>query len=95
MDKISEEDREQIKHIVKEKLKNITTVLELALEDLFKKRMGFVLVLNEQKEAGDFTAYITNIATNDQQLKCLKKAIEMAEDPKTSMSNDGFSHSIN
>lgn len=94
MDKLSAEEHERLKKIVKEKLKNITTVLEISLEDLFKKRIGFVLVLNEQKEAGDFTAYITNIQTNDQQLKCLKKAIEMAKNPE-STTNGTITQTIN
>lgn len=88
--KIPKDEYERLKTIVREKLKNITTVLDTALEDLFQRRMAFMLILHEKRTDGtDFTVTLTNMNSENQKLDSLNKAAEMVKDPNT-QSESGF-----
>lgn len=93
MAKMTEEDLNRLKAIIKEKLKMIVETLDESLTSLFKRRMAFMLIIHEKRIDQDFTVTLTNIEDKENKLDCLNKAAEMVQEPNV-VSSDGFTHTI-
>lgn len=64
---------------LREKMHKLAEAIDIFFQKLFKRRIGFILVIFDE---GESNAFLTNVTDNEKIEKNLHKAIDMLKNPK-------------
>jgi len=70
---------EKIKEMIGARMAELSTAIDTFLIELFKRRMGFGLVIFDTHEGSNLNVYISNVAEKEDLKEALKTAIDMID----------------